>query len=205
MTLQTFLFQLLDLPSVIAGHGYDVGRDTPASSGPPVEDGGISIVWIAGGIVLVLAVLGILASLSPSAAKARLRTHAPKAVILAVIAAPLIAWTAASGGAEEKSLIVERWRSDAGRPELIVSLGSRDLNTLEMTNGKRTVRLECEDGDGDLVLSATAKWPFLVERGYDYPHQHQRASEEQLQEVEDCRVLGTDVPLEAGVEGVLPG
>jgi hypothetical protein len=204
MNLTTFLFGLLDLPSVVAGHGYDVGRDTPASTAP-VEDGGISMLWIVGGIALVLAVVGILLSLSPSTAKARLRRHAPKAVILAVIAAPLIAWTAASGGTEEKSLVVERWRSDAGRPELIVSLGSRDLNSLEMTNGKRTVRLECEDGDGDVVLSSTEKWPFLVERGYAYAHQHVRATEEQLREAADCRLLDTDVPLEAEVEGVLPG
>jgi hypothetical protein len=79
------------------------------------------------------------------------------------------------------------------------------LNTLNATNGKRTVRVECLGRGGQAVLDAKQKWPFVKEPGYDFPHAHQAASPEQVQRADRCRVTGTGVTLEADVEGALTG
>jgi hypothetical protein len=123
---------------------------------------------------------------------------------VAVIAAPLVVWTTSSGG-DEKSLMVERWTSTAGAPELLVSLGDDDLNILKTTNGKKTVRLECRGRQGQAVLDAKQKWPFIKERGYEYPHAHQAASSEQVQRADRCSLSGIGKRLEADVEGALTG
>jgi hypothetical protein len=199
-----FLFELIDLPSIEAGHQYDFNDVPPGESSGGSDEGGIGTPWIIGVIVLALVAVAVLVSLNPSKAIVRLKAVAPKALILIVIAVPLIAWAASSSGDEQQSLIVERWTNDAGASELIVSLGEKDLNTLETTNGNRTVRLECVGRDGELVLDAEQRWPFVDgEPGYDSPHAHQAASREQLQRADRCRLRGTRVHLEADVKGVL--
>jgi hypothetical protein len=66
--------------------------------------------------------------------------------------------------------IVERWTNDARAPELIISLGEKGLNALETTDGKRIVRVECVDREGQVVLDAEQRWPFIDgEPGYDSP------------------------------------
>jgi hypothetical protein len=153
-------------------------------------------------LFLALFTIALLVSLNSSGAIAKLKAFGPKALIVVVIAAPLIAWAASSSG-DEKSLIIERWTNDTGAPELIVSLGKRDLNTLDATNGKRAVRVECVGREGQVVLDAKLRWPFLNDPGYDYPHVHQAASREQLQRADRCRLRGTRVRLEADVKGAL--
>jgi hypothetical protein len=154
--------------------------------------------------VLLLAVVtvGILVAVSPPSTRAKLRLVAPIAFTLVVIAMPLIVWTASSGG-DEKSLFVERAISLTGAPELIVSLGDDDLNRMETTRGRRVVRVQCVGRRGQTVVDATQRWPFIYEKGYEYPHIHQAASREQVQRADRCRVRGTRVRLEAGVEGAL--
>jgi hypothetical protein len=120
-----------------------------------------------------------------------------------VILAPLILWAASSGGGAAESLLVERATSRAGTPELIVYLGDKDLNTLKTTKGRKAVRLECLGRRGQVVLEAEQRWPFINERGFDYPHVHQPATVAQLHRVDRCRLQGTSVRLEADVEGVL--
>jgi hypothetical protein len=88
-------------------------------------------------------------------------------------------------------------------PELLVSLGSQDLNGLDFTAGKRTVRIECRGRDGKVMLKANKRWPFVLEKGYDYPHAHQKASREQLLRVARCRVIGARSWMESVVKGVL--
>ena len=79
------------------------------------------------------------------------------------------------------------------------------MNTLETTDGRRAVRIECFDRDGQVILDAEQRWPFRVnEAGYDYPHVHQAATREQLQQADRCELRGTRVRLEADVKGVLP-
>jgi hypothetical protein len=197
---------LLDVPFIEAGHQYDFRDVPPGESSGEGGGGGIGTVWIVAVGLLALVVVALFVSLNPSKAIARLKAVAPKALILVVIAVPLIAWAASSGGDEQQSLVVERWTNDAGAPELIIWLGEKDLNTLETTDGKRTVQVECVGRDGQVVLDAEQTWPFVDnEAGYDAPHAHQPASREQLQRADRCRLLGTRVQLETDVTGALTG
>jgi hypothetical protein len=99
--------------------------------------------------------------------------------------------------------MVERWTSLSGAPELLVSLGEDDLNARKTTNGSKTVRIQCRGRQGQMVLDAKQKWPFIKERGYEYPHAHRAATTEQVQRADECRLSGIGVPLEAEVEGAL--
>jgi hypothetical protein len=197
--------ELIEFPFILAGHGYDVGTDPRGDSGGGSgEDGGIPMLWILAGALLAVVTVGLLVSLNPSASVGRLRSWGPKAFILIVIAAPLIAWTAASDGGEQ-SLVVERWTSPAGKPQLIVSLREGDLNELETTDGKKAVGFVCVSDGGQVVFEAKQKWPlpYVNERGYRYPHAHQPASLDQVLRADSCRLRGTTVELEADVKGVL--
>src|SRR5688500_8093745 len=135
--MQSFFSTLLDSSLVLAGHGYDFAG-TPSGEGAGDDDGaGLSMEWIA--IVLLLAVVtvGIFMWLNrrerepgdtggPSALS--LRSVAPVAFIVAVIAAPLALWTTASGG-DDKPLMVERFKNvTTDAPELLISLGDEELN-----------------------------------------------------------------------------
>jgi hypothetical protein len=193
--------RLLDFFPVFAGHGLDLGGNSGGDSGGDGGVAGISTVWIIALLALTLVTIGLLVWLNPSGAR-RLRSIAPKALIAILIAAPLVAWTVSSRGGEP-SLLVERWIADDGNPELIVSLGRDELNTLETTNGKRVVGVRCVDDEGAVLLDAEQKWPFLNEAGYDYPHAHQPGGRDQLQRADSCRLQGTRVRLEADVEGTL--
>ena len=121
------------------------------------------------------------------------------------LAAPLVLWTTASGG-DDKPLMVERFKNVAtDAPELLISLGDEELNKLTTTGGKASVRIECIGRQGQPVLTGRQKWPFIRERGYEYPHAHQAATPDQVQRADECRVRGTRVTLEADVEGALTG
>jgi hypothetical protein len=187
--------ELLD-SLVLGGHtGY--GSDLREPRGEDGQ-GGMGIAWIIAGLVLAGGTVGLLVWLSPS--RAKLKTVVPGVLMACVLAAPLMVWAATSGD-DEESLVVERATSPTGAPELIVSLVEADLNALDMTNGKRSVRVECLGREGQVVLEADQRWPFGNEPGFEYPHAHQAASSEQLRRAERCRVEGTHVPLEADVKG----
>jgi hypothetical protein len=194
----------LDFPAIFGGHsGYGTGPSREPSGGE--EERGIGTGTILLGIALATVTLGVLYSLSSSSTKAKLRTLAPLAALVLIIAMPLVVWAAFSGG-DEDNFVVERSTSDGGKPELIVSLLEEELNTLETTNGRRIVRLECASRDGKVVLKARKRWPFrTLERGYDYPHTHQTTSLEQRQRADRCQLRGTTVHLETEVEGALTG
>ena len=189
--------ELLD-SLVLGGHtGY--GRELRESRGEDGE-GGIGLPWIVAVLLLAVGTVALLVWLSPSSTRAKLRKAAPGVLIAAVMATPLVVWTATSGG-DEKGLIVERAKSPNGAPELIVTLAEDDLNTLATTNGTRAVRVECLSGEGQVVLVAKLRWPFDNDLGYHYPHAHQAASSEQLRRADRCRLQGTEGRLEADVEG----
>jgi hypothetical protein len=135
----------------------------------------------------------------------RWRAVAPKAAIVLIIAAPLVAWTATSGE-EEKTpdLRVQRSTALTGAPELLVSLGEDDLNKPQTNGGKRSVRVICVGRDGKVVLNVKKQWPFMNELGFDYPHTHLVTSRAQVQRAQRCSLQGTKVPLAAPVEGRLP-
>lgn len=204
------MIHLLDLLTGIelplGGHGYDVGSQNIPDADDIGDDpnGGIGAPWILGALFLTLSAVGFLVWLDPSGAIAKLKAYGPKIVILLIIAAPLVAWTASSrDDGERRSLMVERWTRLDGVPELLVSLGDKAMNTLATTNGKKVVRVKCIDRDGEVVLDAKQKWPFIYERGYEYAHTHQPATREQLQRADRCRLLGARTRLEASVSGAL--
>jgi hypothetical protein len=196
------------LTTVVAGHGYDVGGSGRESDGE-TEIAGLSMMWVlaAGGLALVTA--GLLVWTSPETraklARVRWRAVAPKAAIVLIIAAPLVAWTATSGE-EEKTpdLRVQRSTALTGAPELLVSLGEDDLNKPQTNGGKRSVRIVCVGRDEKVVLNVKKQWPFMNELGFDYPHTHLVTSRAQVQRAQRCSLQGTKVPLAAPVEGRLP-
>jgi hypothetical protein len=128
-----------------------------------------------------------------------LRRYAPVIVILVLVAAPLTIWAATSGGSgdeDKQGLIVERGVSITGAPELILSIAGK----VQVTTGASSVRIECVDKDGEVILKASQPWPFIEEPGYPYPHIHQADSPEKIEGARRCRVLGTDARLEAEVQ-----
>jgi hypothetical protein len=198
-------FLELDFQTFIGGHGYDVGASPRRESSGDDGGGGIGTGPIIAVVVLTLVTAGLLVWLSPARTSAKVKTIGRGALIVVVITLPLIVWAGSSGGEDEEGLIVERATGRTGAPEFLVSLADEDTNRLATNNGKRTVRVECRGREGQVVLDAKQKWPFIDEPGYDYPHAHQPASREQLQQADRCRLRGTRIPLEADVEGALTG
>jgi hypothetical protein len=199
------LFRLVDVELPIAGHGYDFGDGFRGEADGDDEEGGIPTLYLAAFLLITAITVGVLVALDPSGAIARMKRLGPKALIVLIIATPLVAWTAASQSEKAEDLIVERWTALDGAPELLVSLGDKALNTLATTKGKRAVRVKCVDRDGKVVIDAEHKWPFIWERGFDYAHAHQPASRVQLLEIDRCSLLGPQIHLEAGIRGALTG
>ncbi len=127
-----------------------------------------------------------------------LRRHAPVIVIVLLVVAPLAIWAATSGGSgddDKQGLIVERGVSITGEPELVLSIAG----DVKVTSGESSVRVECVDKDGKVLIKGTQPWPFIEEPGYPYPHAHQVDSAEKVEGARRCRVLGTEARLEAAV------
>lgn len=128
-----------------------------------------------------------------------LRRYAPAIVIVVLVAAPLAIWAATSGGSgtgDEEGLIVERGLSLTGAPELVLSIAGPAV----VRSGASSVRVECMDKDGNVIVQAEQPWPFIEETGYPYPHVHQGDDPEKIEGARRCRVLGTDKRLEAPVQ-----
>jgi hypothetical protein len=209
----SYFVTLLDSSLVLAGHGYDFRSSQSGDSAGDDDGGGLSMEWIVAVLLLTVVTVGILVWLNRREKEPgegggmpamKLKSVAPAVFTVAIIAAPLVMWTTSSGS-DEKALMVERYTSITGAPELLVSLGDDQPNTLEATGGKKTVRLQCRGREGQPVLVAKPKWPFIKERGYEYPHIHQAATPEQVQQADRCRLSGIGAPLEAEVEGALTG
>jgi cbb3-type cytochrome oxidase subunit 3 len=208
------VFGALDLPIIVAGHQYDFRGSPSGESGGDDGGGGIGTASIVAVLVLTLVTVGVLAWLNrrergateeSRAGPLKMKTLVPVALTVVLIAAPLALWIASSGD-DEETLIVERATGITGSPELIVYLEDDELNTLRTTHGRRTVRVECLGRQGQVVLDAKRRWPFIDdEPGFDSPHIHQAASREQLQQADRCRLRGTFVRLEADVRGTLTG
>lgn len=201
--LLSLLLAQVDIPWIVAGHGYDVGTGPPRE-GSEVDDEEreIGTRWIVAAVLVALIAAGALVALDPSAARRKLSRFGPRALILVLIIAPLVVWTA-SAGDEEDPLTVERTFDVDGEPELLVALGDEKLNTLAMTDGKRAVRVECVGRDGEVVVASAHRWPFVDDVGFDAPHAHQPGSRDDVERVDRCRLLGTREQFEAEVKGVL--
>jgi hypothetical protein len=207
----------LDFPIIVAGHQYDFGGTPTGEGGGDDGGGGIGTGSIVAVVFLAVVTLAALAWLNRRergsrddtrvGALERMKSMAPLALTAALLATPLALWAASSGGEDdEETMIVERATGVTGSPELIVYLEDDNLNTLKTTHGRRTVRLECLGREGQVVLDSKQRWPFINnEPGFDSPHIHEAASEEQIQQVERCRLRGTGVRMEADVQGVAIG
>src|SRR5688572_2421324 len=128
-----------------------------------------------------------------------LRRYGPLLLIVFLVVTPLAIWAATSSGGSSDSedpLIVERSVGLSGEPELILSIGADDV---QATGSRDTVRVQCEDGAGKVIINSTQPWPFLTEAGYDFPHAHQAAPADKVEQTRRCRVLGTNKRLEAEV------
>jgi hypothetical protein len=129
-----------------------------------------------------------------------LRRYGPVIVILVLVAGPLAIWAGTSGGSGDKKdkegLLVERGISFGGGPELVLSI----VGDAEITSEASSVRVECLDKDGKVIVKSTQPWPFVDEPGYPYPHVHQTDSAEKIEGARRCRVLGTNTRLEAKVQ-----
>jgi hypothetical protein len=129
-----------------------------------------------------------------------LRRYGPVIVIVALVAVPLAVWAATSGGSDSEAkqgLLVERSVSLTGAPELVISIVG---DGVEVTDAADSVRVECTDKDGNVIVKGTQPWPFIEEPGYPYAHAHQSGSPEKIQGARRCRVLGTNTRLEAPVK-----
>jgi hypothetical protein len=199
------LLRLVEVELPIGGHGYDFNPGFPDNSDDDDGEGGIPTFYLVAVGLITTITLGVLVALDPSGAIAKMKRFGPKAVIVLVIAAPLVAWTAASQSDKAEDLIVERWTALDGAPELLVSLGDKALNTLATTKGKRVVRVRCVDRAGKLVIDGEHKWPFVWEKGFDYAHAHQKATRVQLLEIDRCSLIGPRIHMQAGVKGALTG
>ena len=102
------------------------------------------------------------------------------------------------------SLTLEQFaRLDTGEPELLVSLATPQLNTLDTTGGETVVLLRCSDSAGATIIRQPAEWPLEEEVGF-LPHIHQPASREQLDSVRACTLTGPGIAFEGRVAGRLP-
>ena len=184
---------------VIAGHTD--ARYQFRESGGGDDGGGIGVVPIVAVLVLTLVTIGLLVGLDRPE---RLKSLAPAAFLGVIIVVPLVLWTVSAGSDDRGSLLVERGADAKGVPGFVVSIADKKLNRLKTTKGKKTVRLECFGRKGQMLVNATQRWPFFTERGFPYPHIHQPATLEQLQQADRCRLRGSHVRLEADVEGFAP-
>ncbi len=117
------------------------------------------------------------------------------AALLAVLGGG-VAVVALAGGEGESGgrLIVERaFMPGTKQPELLVSV-ERSANVAETAKNGVSVGLVCRDGQGRSVLTARVDWPFIEEPGYPRPHQHQPASDKDLERIASCRLTGTTAP-----------
>lgn len=136
------------------------------------------------------------------------------AVLVVAVVAGVVLLTVADGDSDGEgegpprpvraALTLEQFaRLDSGEPELLVSLATPQLNTLETTGGKRVVLLRCTDGAGATIVRRPTEWPLQEEAGF-LPHIHQPASREQLDGIRGCALTGPGIDFEGRVAGRLP-
>jgi hypothetical protein len=134
----------------------------------------------------------------------RARTVLVAIVVLLVVGVPVAALFASGGGDDEPSakpvaagLRLER---STAFPELIVYVEPA-ANEPARAGGARSVTLRCVDADGQLVAAQDEAWPFSdTDSNTLDPHAHVTLDAERIGQIQSCRLVGTDPP----VEGTLP-
>ena len=127
------------------------------------------------------------------------KRYAPVILLVFLVVVPLAIWAATSGGSgsnKNKTFIAERSVGLTGAPELLLTINDPDV---EVTSNRTTVKIECEDAKGNVIVSGTQPWPFPPEAGYA-PHAHQAASSDEVEQARRCQVIGTNKHLDAPVQ-----
>ncbi|MBN1529916.1 MAG: hypothetical protein JW895_12705 [Thermoleophilaceae bacterium] len=120
-----------------------------------------------------------------------------RALVVAVVGAVALGGVAiaTSGGEEADGLRVER-----SQTEVVVYLADAGANEPGRAGGERSVTLECLDAEGEVLARAPMAWPFAdTDGGKLEPHAHLPIDPVTIQQVDRCRLRGTDPVLEGGV------
>jgi hypothetical protein len=129
------------------------------------------------------------------------RTRLIALAVLLAVSVPLVIVAASGGGgeAEEEDAAGElRVERSTGRPELVVYV-SPEANVAGRASGE-TVTVECVTAEGEVVGSQAERWPFSdTDQGTLDPHAHMSINPARINEVESCRLKGTDPELDGPV------
>jgi hypothetical protein len=122
------------------------------------------------------------------------------AVILAVSVPLGVVAVAGSGGEEEESSGELRVERSTELPEMLIYITDESANTPERTDGRRSVRVECLDDDGNVIASQDDAWPMTQTDGNTLsPHAHVPVDPARIGEITSCRLRGTKPLLQADV------
>lgn len=134
---------------------------------------------------------------SGSAARVRLVAF----VIFLGIGGLLAVVAVVAGGSDEGSvgrLRVELFQASTGA-DLVVYVQDQH-NRPEVADNRSTVRLECTDAGGAVLVSGSHRWPLTdTDGGTTEAHVHQRVPADDVEDVESCRLADTDPELRGPV------
>jgi hypothetical protein len=130
-----------------------------------------------------------------------MRTRLLAVALILVVAIPLVILAVGGSGSEgEDGAAVPNAgvRLEMVSGQLVVYVEPA-RNTRATAQGRRTVPLECFDGDGILVLRSPQLWPFTdTDNGTMDPHVHLAVEPSQARNIEQCSVEGAEPPLAGG-------
>jgi hypothetical protein len=126
------------------------------------------------------------------------RTRLVALAVLLAVFVPLVVIAVAGGGSdggEPGGLRIEP--SPQGEPDVVIYLEDPEVNEPETNHGRRSVTVECMDGDGAVVFSGRERWPFSDTDGGRFdPHVHVFMETAQVEQIARCRLKGTEPALE---------
>ena len=99
------------------------------------------------------------------------RRYAPVLLIAVLVITPLAIWAATSGGSGDDRRRRSTWSARSDSPARPSCWSRSTIPTVEVTNGRDTVEVECTDATGKAIVKSTQPWPFPLEAGYP-PHAH---------------------------------
>jgi hypothetical protein len=135
---------------------------------------------------------------SGSAARVRLVAF----VIFLGIGGLLAVVAVVAGGSDERDSVgrlrVELFPAPTGG-DLVVYVQDQH-NRPEVADNRSTVRLECADAGGAVLVSGSHRWPVTdTDGGTTEAHLHQRVPADDVEDVESCRLADTDPGLRGPV------
>jgi hypothetical protein len=127
------------------------------------------------------------------------RTRLVAVVVILAVAVPLGVVAAAGSGGEEAEDAIRVERSTE-LPEMLIYITDESVNTPERTGGRKSVTVECVDGEDRIVATQDDPWPMTQTDGNTLsPHAHVPVDPARIGDVASCRLRGTTPLLEAEV------